>query len=135
LSLSTWLQDHPRTLEWSYRFTVVCANLFYPLVRMLGFKRANRWLSPMEGWVKGKMFGCKMCGQCELSTTGMTCPMTCPKKLRNGACGGVRSNGHEGSSSWINMLTKEDKKAPKGWADLPHNPVIERKLLKSADDK
>ncbi|MFZ9988555.1 MAG: methylenetetrahydrofolate reductase C-terminal domain-containing protein, partial [Candidatus Nanopelagicales bacterium] len=25
---------------------------------------------------------------------GMTCPMTCPKTLRNGPCGGVREDGH-----------------------------------------
>ena len=24
----------------------------------------------------------------------MTCPMNCPKNLRNGPCGGVRANGH-----------------------------------------
>ena len=29
-----------------------------------------------------------------LHSTGMTCPMTCPKNLRNGPCGGVRANGH-----------------------------------------
>ena len=136
-------------------------------MKLIGFKRADRLVTPMEGWVKEKMFGCKMCGQCELSTTGMTCPMTCPKELRNGACGGVRSNGHcevipemkcvwvqayerarelnvfgpeiinikaplnhrlEGSSAWINKLTKVDKEVPPGWMELPHNPVIERKL-------
>ena len=31
-----------------------------------------------------------MCGQCVLHDTGLTCPMTCPKTLRNGPCGGVR---------------------------------------------
>jgi hypothetical protein len=35
-----------------------------------------------------------MCGQCVLHSTGMTCPMNCPKTLRNGPCGGVRANGH-----------------------------------------
>ena len=35
-----------------------------------------------------------MCGQCILHETGMTCPMGCPKTLRNGPCGGVRMNGH-----------------------------------------
>lgn len=173
MSLRSWLQDHPRTLEWSYRFTAVCANMLYPLVRFIGFRRANRMLSPMEAWVKDKMFGCTMCGQCLLKATGMTCPMTCPKGLRNGACGGVRSNGNcevipemkcvwvqaydraldlnvfgpeiinikpplnhrlEGTSAWINMLTKEDQKAPKGWDELPHNPVIERKLRQTRDD-
>jgi hypothetical protein len=34
-----------------------------------------------------------MCGQCVLSSTGMSCPMNCPKSLRNGPCGGVRSDG------------------------------------------
>nr|WP_245947992.1 methylenetetrahydrofolate reductase C-terminal domain-containing protein [Halomonas montanilacus] len=29
-----------------------------------------------------------MCGQCILSSTGMSCPMNCPKSLRNGPCGG-----------------------------------------------
>ena len=43
---------------------------------------------------KGLIFDCQMCGQCVLHSTGMTCPMTCPKNLRNGPCGGVRSNGH-----------------------------------------
>src|SRR2546428_686582 len=34
-----------------------------------------------------------MCGQCVLHSTGMTCPMNCPKTLRNGPCGGVRPDG------------------------------------------
>jgi len=35
-----------------------------------------------------------MCGNCVLSSTGMACPMNCPKTLRNGPCGGVRENGN-----------------------------------------
>jgi hypothetical protein len=42
---------------------------------------------------KETLFGCRMCGQCALPTTGYACPMTCPKQLRNGPCGGVSPNG------------------------------------------
>lgn len=67
-------------------------------------KPFRRWLKP-GGWLekvfvrgerlsKGAVFDCRMCGQCVLHSTGMTCPMTCPKNLRNGPCGGVRANGH-----------------------------------------
>jgi hypothetical protein len=47
-----------------------------------------------EHAVKKPVFGCRMCGQCVLHDTGLTCPVTCPKTLRNGPCGGVRENGH-----------------------------------------
>jgi len=47
----------------------------------------------IEHAVKGRVFGCRMCGQCVLHSTGLSCPMTCPKTLRNGPCGGVRPDG------------------------------------------
>ena len=53
-----------------------------------------RLLPIVEHAVKKPVWGCRMCGQCVLHSTGMTCPMTCPKTLRNGPCGGVRENGH-----------------------------------------
>ena len=50
-------------------------------------------LRPVERITKTPVFGCQMCGQCVLHSTGMVCPMTCPKNLRNGPCGGVRMDG------------------------------------------
>ena len=47
----------------------------------------------VEHAVKGPVWDCQMCGQCVLHETGMTCPMTCPKTLRNGPCGGVGVDG------------------------------------------
>ncbi len=44
--------------------------------------------------LKKVMFGCQGCGHCVLKWTALTCPMKCPKQLRNGPCGGVRENGH-----------------------------------------
>src|SRR4051794_24412944 len=52
-----------------------------------------RPLALIEAAVKKPVFGCQMCGQCVLHSTGLTCPMTCPKTLRNGPCGGVRPDG------------------------------------------
>ena len=48
---------------------------------------------PVEIITKKPIFGCYMCGQCVLHSTGMVCPMKCPKNIRNGPCGGVRLDG------------------------------------------
>ena len=55
--------------------------------------KAAALLAQVEHVIKRPIWGCKMCGQCVLHDTGMTCPMTCPKTLRNGPCGGVRADG------------------------------------------
>jgi hypothetical protein len=64
------------------------------LFRAVGYERLERPVAALERGVKGFLFDCQMCGQCVLSSTGMSCPMNCPKSLRNGPCGGVRDNGH-----------------------------------------
>ena len=56
-------------------------------------KKLDRPITAMEAGLKGALFDCKMCGNCALSKTGMSCPMNCPKTIRNGPCGGVRANG------------------------------------------
>jgi methylenetetrahydrofolate reductase (NADPH) len=45
-------------------------------------------LVTIEKWIKGPLFGCRMCGNCLLQETAFICPMECPKGLRNGPCGG-----------------------------------------------
>ena len=37
---------------------------------------------------KKAVFGCQNCGNCVLGLMEYVCPMTCPKSLRNGPCGG-----------------------------------------------
>lgn len=64
-----------------------------PALRRLGFERVEAPAAAAERAVKGFLFDCKMCGQCVLSSTGMSCPMNCPKQMRNGPCGGVRADG------------------------------------------
>ena len=84
---------HARAFERLYQgFERVIVGLD-PLFRRVGYGRLERPVAAVEQVVKGLLFDCKMCGQCVLSSTGMACPMNCPKQLRNGPCGGVRAGG------------------------------------------
>jgi hypothetical protein len=57
----------------------------------LPFRKRNlsyrAWYS-IERRLKELLFGCSMCGQCVLRSVALTCPMQCPKQMRNGPCGG-----------------------------------------------
>ncbi|MES9905183.1 MAG: methylenetetrahydrofolate reductase C-terminal domain-containing protein, partial [Sedimenticola sp.] len=64
-----------------------------PLWKRIGYHRVEGAMKWIERVGKGFLFDCKMCGKCVLSSTGMSCPMNCPKTLRNGPCGGVRLDG------------------------------------------
>lgn len=55
---------------------------------------AERALLVVEKGSKEAIWDCRMCGQCILHSTGLTCPMRCPKNLRNGPCGGVLVDGN-----------------------------------------
>ena len=94
MAINEWLKDHPRVLETVYRITSRLVHTSAPLLERIGYERAAKVFVPLEKISKGWIFGCKMCGQCILHSTGMTCPETCPKNLRNGPCGGVRPDGY-----------------------------------------
>lgn len=61
---------------------------FYPYSRE-GETLGMRAFTTFEMIVKGILFDCRMCGNCILQETAFVCPMTCPKGLRNGLCGGA----------------------------------------------
>jgi len=65
-----------------------------PVMNRIGHDRLETPVAALEKIVKGALFDCQMCGQCALSKTGMSCPMNCPKSIRNGPCGGVREGGY-----------------------------------------
>jgi 5,10-methylenetetrahydrofolate reductase len=89
-----WSVRHARGLHRVYEFLSRLAPAFAPLLRLIGERRTEVLLNPLERAAKGFMFDCRECGQCVLSATGMACPMNCPKEMRNGPCGGVRENGN-----------------------------------------
>jgi hypothetical protein len=89
-----WSVRHARGLNRLYRLVENALVALRPVMRVVGERRLERPFEILERGTKGFLFDCKMCGQCVLSSTGMACPMNCPKQLRNGPCGGVRANGH-----------------------------------------
>jgi Methylene-tetrahydrofolate reductase C terminal len=89
-----WSVRHARFWEAFYRFFEKSMLAAGPLLRRLGHARLEEPTAAVERGVKGLLFDCRMCGACILSQTGMSCPMNCPKQMRNGPCGGVRPDGH-----------------------------------------
>lgn len=110
----------------------------------------NRLLQPFHRWIKpggmvervfvtsekigkGMLFDCRMCGQCMLRSAGMTCPMTCPKNLRNGPCGGVRQSGHcevkpDMICVWVTAWERVNSTATCDLGLLRIQPPVDRRL-------
>ena len=84
---------HARVFESLYQGLEKIFLRFHPLFKTIGYNRLEAPVALFEQMSKGFLFDCKMCGQCVLSSTGMSCPMNCPKNIRNGPCGGVRDGG------------------------------------------
>jgi len=89
-----WSVTHSRKLEVLYYLLEPFFVRLYPLWRAIGTQRVEKPFRVIEKAAKNLLFGCQMCGQCTLSNTGMSCPMNCPKSIRNGPCGGVRLDGN-----------------------------------------
>jgi len=85
---------HARAYELIYNLTspVILSGLRF--INKFTKGSLDRPITWSEKIIKGFLFDCQMCGNCVLSSTGMACPMNCPKTLRNGPCGGVRENGN-----------------------------------------
>ena len=88
-----WSVTHSRALEVLYVNFEPLLMYLHPLFKRIGYGRLEKPVRVVEKAVKGFMFDCQMCGKCALSSTGMSCPMNCPKSIRNGPCGGVRLDG------------------------------------------
>lgn len=89
-----WATRNARPLEVLYNLTAGAFHALDPLWGAIGLARLERPFVAIEAATKGFLFDCRMCGRCQLSRTGMTCVMNCPKAIRNGPCGGVRANGN-----------------------------------------
>lgn len=119
--LRRWSLKHARGMRGLYRWFERVAPHLAPIANRIGTKRLEAVLLPVERAAKGAFFNCQMCGQCGLSVTGMACPTGCAKGMRNGPCGGVRSNGHcevqpERRCTWVDA-TEGDARIRPGHTD------------------
>ena len=130
--LRHWSVRHARPLERLYAAVERVLIALGPGLARLGYDRAEAPVAAVERGVKTLLFDCRMCGQCILSDTGMSCPMNCPKNLRNGPCGGVRPNGHcevtpEMKCVWV-AAWEGSKRMAGGEAILDRQPPVDHRL-------
>ncbi len=126
-----FLQNYPHALEVIYD---AFERLLHPFRRWL---KPGSFLEPAMTWLekvgKEAVFDCRMCGQCILHSTGMTCSMACPKNLRNGPCGGVRMNGHcevkpEMRCVWVDAFERSQRMPTYGHDLFQIQPPVNRRL-------
>ncbi len=133
MSIGRWLRNHPSMLEQAFQFSHWLFKRIDPFISRFGYERMDRLIRGGEELSKKIIFDCRMCGQCILHSTGMTCPMTCPKNLRNGPCGGVRANGHcevisEMRCVWVEAYERSLKMPIYGEEIIHLQPPVNRQL-------
>ncbi len=86
----------------------------------------EKLIARVEAFGKGMMFDCHACGQCVLQKTNLICPMSCPKGLRNGPCGGTLDEKCEvypdRQCVWCRIHKKQYKKTETDCPDLLPSP-------------
>jgi methylenetetrahydrofolate reductase (NADPH) len=89
-------------------------------------KLINKTIARTEAFMKGMMFDCHVCGQCVLDKTHLICPMSCPKGLRNGPCGGTLHGECEVYPDkpcvWVNIHKRREKKSGDDFPGLIRSP-------------
>lgn len=126
--------------RWAYLLhRVLAANAGYArLATWLERRpRALRGFTATERITKELLFGCRMCGQCALPATGYACPMTCPKQLRNGPCGGVSATGAcevhpELPCVWVVAFERAERAGHGADLDQLQRPVDHRRCGESS---
>ena len=124
-----WVVRHASVLTSLYAVAERFFVRLTPMWHRIGLKRLDRVLVLFERPTKKLLFDCKMCGDCLLSSTGMSCPMVCPKNVRNGPCGGVRDDGHCEVDPDMPCVCVD------GWEGIKRNSTVKRYLMprKQAD--
>ena len=91
--MRSWSVRNARWLKRVYGALETLLVWLSPVFRRIGYERLDKPVAAVEKMTKGVLLDSQNCGQCIVGFTGLSCPMNCPKRLRNGPCGGVRVDG------------------------------------------
>ena len=91
--MRSWSVRNARWLKSLYDGIESALTFASPLLKRIGYERLDKPFLIVEKVSKGFLFDSQSCGQCIVGFTGLSCPMNCPKTMRNGPCGGVRPDG------------------------------------------
>ena len=91
--MRSWSVHNARWLKALYHGFESLLLFASPLLRRIGYQRLDKPFLLLEKVTKGFLLDSQSCGQCIVGFTGLSCPMNCPKTMRNGPCGGVRADG------------------------------------------
>ena len=91
--MRSWSVRNARWLKSLYNGIESALMFASPLLKRIGYERLDKPFLIVEKVTKGFLFDSQSCGQCIVGFTGLSCPMNCPKTMRNGPCGGVRPDG------------------------------------------
>ncbi len=91
--MRSWSVRNARWLKSLYNGIESALTFASPVLRRIGYERLDKPFLIVEKVTKGFLLDSQSCGQCIVGFTGLSCPMNCPKTMRNGPCGGVRPDG------------------------------------------
>lgn len=109
----------------------------HPLLQRVGYARLDKPILAFEKFIKGFFLDSRSCGQCIVGSTGMACPMNCPKSLRNGPCGGVRADGGcevkpEMTCVWVLAWEGNQRMRQRDWPIQRVQPAVDHRLWGSS---
>lgn len=136
--MRSWSVRHARWLKALYRGVEATLKFCRPVLSRIGYERLDKPFLLLEKATKGFLLDSQSCGQCIVGFTGLSCPMNCPKTMRNGPCGGVRANGKcevdpEMDCVWVNAWEGNKRLADREFPiQFIQPPLDSRKIGTSA---
>lgn len=132
--MRSWSVRNARWLKRAYEGFETVLVWLSPLLRRIGYERLDKPFAAVEKMTKGVLLDSQNCGQCIVGFTGLSCPMNCPKKLRNGPCGGVRADGScevkpEMKCVWVLAWEGNKRFSENGYPIQTVQPAVDNRLV------